>query len=65
MLSRIHVDAISAFKDIKNHIEMQRLFSLCLLIHLIDAFFFSNENVVVRDGCTILGINRAFNLSNL
>ncbi len=64
MLSRIHVDAISAFKDIKNHIEMQRLFSLCLLIHLIDAFFF-NENVVVRDGCTILGINPAFNLSNL
>lgn len=45
MLLRIHVDAISAFKDIKNHIEMQRLFSLCLLIHLKDALFFQKKCV--------------------
>lgn len=62
----IHVDAISAFKDIKDHIEMQRLLWLCLL-YFIDllhhwkcisylCIFFVNENEVVRDRWIIISI---------
>lgn len=32
MWLRIHVDAISAFKDIKDHIEMQRLLIVSLVL---------------------------------
>lgn len=32
MWLRIHVDAISAFKDIKDHLEMQRLVTVSLVL---------------------------------